>query len=146
MPNNFVPTAESKATIARLAQPCSIETVGPIAARFVYSLRLIALHQRAGRDPIPELAAQLNSVSVAAKALALSQTVAAIWPENIHVSRFCCCKLTHDEATIAATLEAATDRDYSKFRGAVDGLIRNERAMRLWENVLELVEAELTAV
>jgi hypothetical protein len=145
MPNHRAPTAETKATIAKLARPRSIESLDPIAARFVYSLRLIALHQRAGRDPIPELASRLNSVSVAAKALALSQTVSAIWPENIHVSRFCCCKLTHDEMTIAAMIESAAVRDRAEFERAGEGLIRPNRMSRLWDNVTELVAAELSA-
>lgn len=146
MPNNPVPTAEIKATIAGLAQPGTIETLGPIAARFVYSLRLIALHQRVRRDPVPELASRLNSINVAAKSLALSQTVSSVWPENIHVSRFCCTRLSHDEATIAAAIDAAADRHYASFVAAIEGLIRPERAERLWDDVLQLVEAELTAV
>ena len=82
MSQGRTPTAATKATIAELAKPRTVDTVNPIAARFVYSLRLIALHQRAKRDPISELATRLNSVNVAAKTLALAQMVLAVWPEN----------------------------------------------------------------
>lgn len=145
MSHSRTPTAASKATIAELARPGTVKEVHPIAARFVYSLRLIAVHQRAKRDPLPELATRLSSVNIAAKTLALAQTVLAVWPENIHVSRFCCCKLTHDEMTIAAMIEGAAARDRKEFNRAVEGLIRPDRVNRLWDNALELVIAELTA-
>lgn len=145
MSHNRTPTSAAAATIAELAQPRLLRSADPIAARFVYSLRLIALHQRAKRDPVPELALRLSSVDVAAKALALSQEVSAVWPEDIHVSRFCCCKLTHDEATIAEMIAGALGRDRPAFDRAIGGLIRPDRAPRLWDCVLALVEAELRA-
>ncbi|WP_298305752.1 DNA-directed RNA polymerase subunit beta' [uncultured Erythrobacter sp.] len=146
MSQSRTPTAAAKATIAGLAEPRLMQSLNPIAARFVYSLRLIALHQRMKRDPVPELAIRLNSVDVAVKTLGLSQTVSATWPENLHVSRFCCCKLTHDEATAASMIEGALDRDRTAFERATAGLIRPDRAERLWDSVLALVEAELRAV
>ncbi|UAB78252.1 DNA-directed RNA polymerase subunit beta' [Erythrobacter sp. SCSIO 43205] len=144
-PQSPIPTAASKAVIAKLAEPRALASLNPIAARFVYSLRLIALHQRAKRDPVPELAARLHSVNVAAKSLALSQTVCAVWPEHIHVSRFCCCKLTHDEVTIATAIEAVADRDRAAFDRALEGLLRPDRIERVWDNASDLVMAELSA-
>ena len=143
--NHSGSSAANKATIARLAEPRLIQSTNPIAGRFIYSLRLIAIHQKARRDPVPELATRLNSMHIAAKALALSQAVSALWPENIRVSRFCCCQLTHDEVTIAAMIEGAHDRDRAAFDRATEGFIRPDRAERLWHGVLELVEAELTS-
>ena len=130
----------------RLAEPTPLTELGPIAARFVYSLRLIALHERVKRDPVPELTVRLGGVDIAAKSLALSQTIAAIWPENIHVSRFCCQKLTHDEATIGALLDCAGSRDRQGFEAQVSGLIRPERIERRWGSVLALVAAEARAL
>jgi len=146
MSQSRTPTAAAKATIAGLAEARLVQSLNPIAARFVYSLRLIALHQRAKRDPVPELASHLNSVSVAVRSLALSHTVSATWPENLHISRFCCCKLTHDEATIAAAIEGACNRDRQAFEQAMKGFIRPDRVERLWDGVLAVVEAELRAV
>ena len=128
--------------VAQLAEPPRLTGRHPIAARFVYSLRLIALHERARRDPVPELAQRLGSVEVAARSLVLAQTISAIWPENIHVSRFCCGFMGHDEATLAAMIEGAVDCDRAKFEDAAQGLIRPDRTDRLWDSVLGLVAAE----
>ena len=145
MPDHRASSAHYSRILAQLAAPSRLDTLGPIAARFVYSLRLIALHQRARRDPVPELASRLGSIDVAAKSLALSQTITATWPENIHVSRFCCCAMTHDEATIGAMIEAALARNHSAFVAVTEGLIRPTRVEALWEAVGNLVIAEMSA-
>lgn len=146
MPDNRSPTAAARAIIAALAAPPRIERLGPIAARFVHALRLIAAHERMGRDPVPELANRLGSVDVAAKALILAHAISATWPENIHVSRFCCRLMSHDEATIGAFVDAAAYGDRRGFEAALDGLIRPERAHRLWESALALAAAEIRAL
>jgi len=140
------PSAATLSIIAALAAPPRIERLGPIAARFVHSLRLIAVHDRIGRDPVPELAAKLGSVDVAAKALILAQAIAATWPENICISRFCCRLLSHDEATIGAFVDAAAHGDRRGFEAALDGLVRAERTHRLWEAALALAAAEIRAL
>lgn len=146
MPENRYPTAATRTIIAALAAPPRIEQLGPIAGRFIHALRLIALHERLGRDPVPELAARLGSVEIAAKALILAQTIAATWPENIAVSRFCCRLMSHDEATIGAFVDAAAAADLRGFEAALDGLVRAERAHRLWEAALALAAAEIRAL
>ena len=138
-----IPTDTARQMIAALAAPPRVERLGPIAGRFVHALRLIALHERAGRDPVPELANRLGSVDVAAKALILAHAIAATWPENIHVSRFCCRLLSHDEATIGAFVDAAAEGDRRGFEAALEGLVRADRAHRLWESALALAAAEI---
>lgn len=138
-----IPTDAARQTIAALAVPPRVERLGPIAGRFIHALRLIALHERAGRDPVPELANRLGSVDVAAKALILAHAIAATWPENIHVSRFCCRLMSHDEATIGAFVDAAAAGNRRGFEAALDGLVRAERAHRLWEGALALAAAEI---
>lgn len=140
------PSATAQSIIAALAAPPRVEALGPIGGRFVHALRLIALHERMGRDPVPELAVRMGGVEVAAKALILAQAIAASWPENIHVSRFCCCLLSHDEATIGAFVDAAGVGDRAGFEGALSGLIRAERMHRLWDGALALAAAEMRAV
>ncbi|MDP2131180.1 MAG: DNA-directed RNA polymerase subunit beta' [Erythrobacter sp.] len=140
------PSAIAQSTIAALAAPPCMEALGSIANRFIHALRLIALHDRIGRDPVPELAARLHGVDVAAKALMLAQEIAANWPENIQISRFCCCLLSHDEATIGAFVDAAAMGDRVGFEAALTGLIRADRMHRLWEGALALVAAEMRMV
>jgi hypothetical protein len=135
----------AKNIIAALAASPRVEWLGPIAGRFLHALRLIALHEKMGRDPVPELAVRLGGVEIAAKALILAHTISASWPENIHVSRFCCRLMSHDEATIAAFVDAAAEGDRTGFEAALTGLIRPERMHRLWEGALALAAAELRA-
>lgn len=146
MSRHRTPSAATRKIIADLAAPPRAEQLGPIAGRFVHALRLIALHERLGRDPVPELAARLGSVAVAARALILAQAVSASWPENIHVSPFCCRLLSHDEATIGAFVDAAADADRPRFEAALSGLIRADRMHRLWDGALTLVAAEMRTV
>ena len=138
-------SASAAATINRLAQPPRMSEFHPIAARFLYSLRLIAAHERARQDPVPELAMRLGNVEVAAKALALAQEIKVIWPDNVSVSRFCCGLLSPDEATLGALIESAWMRDRARFDRTTDGLLRPERASRLWDGVLSLINAEVHA-
>lgn len=146
MSDHFTPTAATRLTIAALAAPPRMERLGPIAGRFIHALRLIAVHDRMARDPVPELANRLGSIDVAAKALILAQAIAAIWPENIALSRFCCRLLSHDEATIGAFVDAAAQGDRRSFEAALHGLIRADRAHRLWEGALALAAAEIRAL
>jgi hypothetical protein len=146
MSDDRSPAATATAIIAALAAPPRMDRLGPVVGRFVHALRLIALHEQAGRDPLPELAVRLGSVEVAAKALILAQSISAAWPETIHLSRFCCRLLSHDEATIGRFVDAAAQGERAGFEGALTGLIRPERMPRLWEGALALTAAELRAV
>jgi hypothetical protein len=146
MSGHRLPSATTQEIIAALAKPSVIEALGPIGRRFVHALRLIALHERVGRDPVPELAVRLGSVEIAAKSLILAQTISACWPENIHVSRFCCRLISHDEVTIGSLVDAAARRDRAGFEAALGGLVRPERWHRLWDGALALVAAEMRAV
>jgi hypothetical protein len=146
MPGSNTPSAATRTIIAALSAPPRMERLGPIAGRFIHALRLIAVHDRASRDPVPELTARLGSVEVAAKALILAHAIAATWPENIAVSRFCCRLLSHDEATIGAFVDAAAQGDRRGFEAALDGLVRVDLAHRLWEGAMALAAAEIRAL
>jgi hypothetical protein len=145
MSGNRPPSATTQDILAALATPPRIDSLGPIGARFVHALRLIALHERIGRDPVPELAVRLGSVEIAAKSLILVQAISISWPENIHVSRFCCRLLSHDEVAIGAIVDAAARRDREGFEQTLSGLVRTERWHRLWDGALALVAAEMRA-
>lgn len=138
-------TSSAASIIAQLALPPRLADLQPAAARFVISLRLIAVHERAMRDPVPELAARLGNVELAAKSLALAKVIMRVWPENIHISRFCCGLMSHDEATIGAMIESTARRNRDAFDRAVEGLIRPDRAQALWEASADLVASEFGA-
>lgn len=146
MSGHHIPSATIRSIITELATPRRVERLGPVGGRFVHALRLIAVHERLGGDPVPELANRLGSVDVAARSLVLAQTIAAHWPENIAVSRFCCRLLSHDEMTIGAFVDAAAQGDRRAFEAALEGLIRPERADRLWDSALALASAEIRAL
>ena len=143
MPANRPVSSAARATVARLAKPARVRELGPVAGRFVHALRLIALYERARRDPVPELATRLGSVEIAAKTLALAQAITSTWPENIHVSRFCCGMMSHDEMTIGLLVDSAAQHDRDRFGAAAEGLVRPDRIERLWEPALSLVATEM---
>lgn len=145
MSRHPIPSTTAQMIIEALTAPPRVEALGPIGGRFVHALRLIALHERVGRDPVPELALRLGGVEVAAKSLMLANTISASWPEQFHVSRFCCRLMSHDEATIGAFVDAAANGDRIGFEATLAGLIRPDRMHRLWEGALALTAAELRA-
>lgn len=128
--------------VERLSLARATESLHPVAARFIHALRLIAIHSRAGRDPTAELVLRLGSMAVAVKALQLTDSLGACWPEPIQLRRFCCGALSHDEATIAALVEAAWRNRQDRFEFQLDGLLRPEQSQRLWVDCVELVASE----
>lgn len=131
--------------IERLCKPSSISDFGPISGRFIYSLRLIALHRQVGRDPVPELAVKLGGVEIAIQTLKLAENIERSWPESIRVRRFCCRQLSYDEATIACMIAAAAEQRREGFEDQISGLIRHDRIERMWMDSIELVCAELAS-
>lgn len=144
-PHSERPRHSTPDWLAGLLQPARMGALSPIAARFALSLRLIVVHERAQRDPVPELAARLGNLDVVAKSLALAQVITLVWPEDVCTSRFCCPCLTHDEATIGALVECAQARDRAGFDARLDGFIRRERIALAWEATQDLVNAEMQA-
>lgn len=131
--------------LRRLQTPPRIANLDPLAARFIYALRLMAVYQTAGRDPAAELAVRLESMTAALHAMELSQQILRAWPECVNVNRFCCKMLSHDETTIAAMISAAASRDKQAFDRELSDLVRPERVSRFWDHCVQLVGVELTA-
>ncbi len=130
--------------LRRLQTPPRIDNLDPVAARFIYALRLMAVYQNADRDPAAELAVRLESVTAAVRAMELSQAILRAWPECVSVNRFCCKMLSHDEMTIGAMMTASAARDRQGFDRALCDLVRPERIARLWEQCVQLVGVEQT--
>lgn len=146
MPRPDAPSAAARAAIANLAEPPRMRALHPVAGRFVYALRLIALHERARTDPVPELAQRLGQITIAIKTLQLLDAVTQAWPETVHVRRFCCGCLSHDELTLGRMIEAAWRGDQKEFIRQIDGLVRPDRTERIWNAAVDLVMAEAHCV
>lgn len=134
----------ANAWVDHLRQPPMITSLNAVAARFIYSVRLVALYRHAKRDPAPELAARLGSFPVAIKSLQLIETIGQTWPEAVSVQRFCCRCLSHDEATIGAMVQACARHDFDGYSAQLAGLIRKGGIAALWGETVELITAELT--
>ncbi|WP_176273245.1 DNA-directed RNA polymerase subunit beta' [Altererythrobacter lutimaris] len=106
---------------------------------------MIAIHRRAKRDPVPELAARLGNVTSAIAALDLVETLTSVWPEPIQVGRACCRALTLDEATMGRAVQAVSARDREAFVHQLDGLMKAGRVDLLWEQAMTFVAAEFAA-
>lgn len=142
MKNSRTNTSGAKQWVAALAEPPAIMSLHPVAARLVYSLRLVAAYQRVGRDPAPELAQRLGQIAIAIKTLQLLETIGHAWPEAVNVRRFCCVRLSHDEMTLGRMLEAVWSGDEEAFGRQLDGLVRPDRVERIWNDAVDLVMAE----
>ena len=130
--------------IAKLQEPLKISDFSPLAPRFVFSLRVIAVHRKAGRDPVGELTARLGSVTVAIKALQLVEVLAHAWPDPVQVRRCCCQMLSHDELTMSAALQSVADGDRSAFDQHLSDLLPREARDAIWSSASELAIAEFT--
>ena len=130
--------------IERLGLPTKITQLSPIAQRFIFSLRLIAVHRKAGRDPVGELTTRLGSVSVAIKTLQLVEICAQAWPDPIQVRRCCCQMTSHDELTLSMALDAARNGDRGAFDQQLSDLLPREVRDAVWVATSELVIAEFS--
>ena len=130
--------------IAKLQEPPKISDLSPLAQRFVFSIRLIAVYRKAGRDPVSELTARLGSLTVAIKALQLVEVLAHAWPDPVQVRRCCCQIASHDELTMSAALQSVADGDHNAFDQQLSDLIPREVRDAIWTSASELVIAEFT--
>ncbi|MDA0820134.1 MAG: hypothetical protein O2879_04360 [Proteobacteria bacterium] len=60
--------------IARLHVPAKVNDLSPIAQRFIFSLRVVAVYSKDGRDPLAELTSRLGSVTIVVKSLKLVES------------------------------------------------------------------------
>ena len=124
--------------IARLHVPATVNDLSPIAQRFIFSLRVVAVYRKAGREPLAELTSRLGSITVAVKSLQLVESMAHVWPEPVHVQRCCCQILSHHELTIARALEAIAENNVDGF----DALMPSDTRKTIANAAGELIVAE----
>lgn len=145
MPSPAQPSSQCKAsfavTIAALARPADIRALPLHALHLVMAMRLCALFDAAGREPIGELTQRFRSVGTALAVLSLNREIARIWPERFMVSRPCCTAMTPDERTLAALVRAAATGNREAFKQTLDGFVRADRHERLFADLVRAVAA-----
>jgi len=129
------------AAIAALARPQDVRALSLTGLHIVMAMRLCALFEQAGREPVPELARRFRSVEAALAVLGLVDAITECWPEAVTVNRPCCMAMSPDEATIAAMARSATCGNSDAFADALSGFIRAERHDRLFEASVRAVAA-----
>ena len=139
-----VPKDRFSPIIEALARPSDLRALSMSALHLVMSMRLCALFDRAGRDPVAELATRFGSVIAAEEVLMLIGMIGRSWPEPFVVGRPCCLAMTPDERTLAnlARLALAADRD--GFAREIDGFVRPGRQDALFAQTVRC-GAELAA-
>lgn len=127
------------ATIEKLARPRDVRGLALKSLHMVMAMRLCALFDQAGRDPVPDLARRYRSIEAACAVHGLVQTIKQVWPEPFMVNRPCCHAMTPDEVTLSALVRTARSGNRAGFAQAVDGFVRAERHAALYEATVHAV-------
>ncbi|NMN05597.1 MULTISPECIES: hypothetical protein [unclassified Novosphingobium] len=120
-------SARHAAIVASLARPQDVRALSLTALHVVMAMRLSAMFERVGRDPVPDLAQRYRSVEAAAAVHALVRRVIRTWPERFLVNRPCQLVMTPDEATLAAMTRHALAGDSDGFAELLRGFVRADR-------------------
>ena len=103
------------------------------------AMRLCALFERVGRDPVPDLAHRYRSIEAACAVDGMVRTLIRTWPEPFMVNRPCCLALSPDEVTLSAMVRAALIGNRAGFAMSVEGFVRADRHDALYEATLHAV-------
>lgn len=133
------------AAIKALARPADVRREPLPAMHLVMALRLCALFELAGRDPLVELTQRFASVTAAEQVLALSRLIERSWPERYIAGRPCALCMTYDERTLTNLVRAAFNADREGFSAQIEGFVRASRHEPLYAQIVHCV-AELTAL
>lgn len=129
-------TSQFAPIIAALARPQDVRGLNLTGLHMVMAMRLCALFENAGRDPVPDLAQRYRSVEAACAVHGLVATIKQVWPEPFMVNRPCCLSMTPDEATLAMLVRAATAANRPLFSDAIAGLVRADRHHTLYQSTI----------
>lgn len=127
------------ALIDNLARPNDVRGLTLKGLHVTMAMRLCALFEASGRDPVPDLARRYRSIEAACAVHGLVLTIKQVWPEPFLVNRPCCLAMTPDETTLAALARAATAARRSAFSDAIAGFVRTERHEALYNATVHAV-------
>ena len=126
-------SASRAAQVRALASPPDLRHQPLVVLHLVMATRLIALCDRAGRDPVCELALRVRSCAAATALVGLSAALVRAWPDALVTGRPCCMAMTPDEATLAGMARAGLAGDRAAFSRTIAGLIRPDRHEPLYD-------------
>jgi hypothetical protein len=127
------------ALIESLGRPQDVRGLSLKGLHVTMAMRLCALFDAAGRDPVPDLARRYRSIEAACAAHGLVMTIKQVWPEPFMVNRPCCLAMTPDETTLAALARAAINGRREAFSDAINGFIRADRHEALYNATIHAV-------
>lgn len=127
------------ATIEALRRPQDVRGLSLTGLHVTMAMRLCALFEASGRDPVPDLAQRYRSIEAACAVDGLVRTIKQVWPEPFMVNRPCCLSMTPDEATLAALARAALSGQRAAFCDAITGFIRADRHEALYNATIHAV-------
>lgn len=137
------PTGESStrftALVESMSRPHDVRGLSLNGLHMVMAMRLCALFDAAGRDPVPDLARRYRSIEAACAIHGLVLTVKQVWPEPFLVNRPCCLAMTPDEVTLAALARAALSARRQDFADTVTGFVRADRHDALYNATVHAV-------
>lgn len=122
-----------------MARPHDVRGLSLKVLHVVMAMRLCAVFENAGRDPVPDLARRYRSVEAACALHGLVRTARQVWPEPIIVNRPCCHAMTHDEVTLAALARTALNARRDAFSAVIFGLVRADRHEALYNATIHAV-------
>jgi hypothetical protein len=125
--------------IAALLRPQDVRGLTLKGLHLIMAMRVCAMFEASGRDPVPDLAQRYRSVEAACAVHGLVQTIKQVWPEPFMVNRPCCLAMTPDEATLANLGRAALAAHRDLFSMAIAGFVRADRHEALYNATIHAV-------
>lgn len=129
------------AIIASLGRPYDIRALPLPVMHIVMAMRLCALFEAAGREPLVELTTRFSSVTAAEQVYSLVRMVEQAWPEKFYSARPCCMQMSPDEQALAGMARAVLGRDRREFVSQLAGFVRAMHHEPLFAQTVHAVAA-----
>lgn len=125
--------------IESMARPNDVRGLSLKGLHITMAMRICAVFEAAGRDPVPDLAQRYRSIEAACAVHGLVRTIRQVWPEPFMVNRPCCLAMTPDESTLSALARAAFNGKREDFSAEVAGFVRADRHEALYNATIHAV-------
>jgi len=111
------------------------------ALRMVMGIRLLAICNRAGQDPLLELIQRFGNIEAAKRFIDFADNVGKAWPEPVRVMRPCYPISSPDEFTIAGMADAARSGNRVRFENNLSGFVSPEYYEAMFDRAARAVAA-----